>query len=222
MKKKKLMANKNVVITLLLVGLFSMNQSARAGNGWEYWSHYEVAGSINDNLDFRIKPEFRYNGDSGNHYYTYFDVGLDWKIKDWFILGPYYRHVNEKKKEDWKVEYRPHLNATFKWELLGLSFSDRNRLEYRIKEDKSFFRYRNKLMANLPKFTQFKIQPYIAEEPFYDFDANEVNKNRLYAGFDFNIAKKLKAGVYYIFESRKEKDGWTNVNVLGVDLSCNF
>lgn len=214
---------KIMLVALLLVGLFSVNKPAWAGNNWEYWSHYEVVGSINDNLDFKVKPEVRYNDNFSNHYYTHFDVGLDWKVKDWFILSPYYRHVNEKKNNDWKVEYRPHLNAIFKWKLLkALSFSDRNRLEHCIKEDKDVFRYRNKLTVKLPKFTRFKVQPYVAEEFYYDFDANELNKNRVYAGIDFKIVKNLKAGLYYILGSCKKEGDWIDNNILGTALKYNF
>jgi hypothetical protein len=210
------------LITLLLGGLFGVNKSAWAGNRWEYWSHCEAVVSVNDNLDFKVKPESRYNDDFSTHYYTHIDIGLDWKVKDWFILSPYYRHVNEKKEGDWKVEYRPHLNATFEWKLLGLSFGDRNRLEYCAKEDKGFFRYRNKLTVKLPKFTRLEIQPYVAEEPFYDFDENEMNKNRAYAGVDFKAVKNLKAGLHYIFESRKKSGKWTDANVLGTTLEYSF
>lgn len=213
--------NRIIIVALLLVSMFSINKSARAENDWEYWSHYEVASSINDNLGFKVKAEPRYKDHFSNHYRTHFEVDLDWKIKDWFILSPSYRHLNEKKG-DWKVEYRPQLNATLKWKLLGLGFSNRIRLEYRIKEDKKFFRYRNKLTIKLPKFTQLKIQPYIAEEPFYDFDANELNKNRVYAGVDFKVVKNLKASINYIFESRKKIGDWTNVNVLGTALKYSF
>ncbi len=213
---------KVMIVAISIVGLSNVYKSAWAENDWEYWSHYEVGGSINEDLDFRVKPELRYDDNFSNHYYTHFDIGLDWKVKDWFILSPYYRHVNEKKKGDWKVEYRPHLNAIFKWKLLGLSFDDRNRLEYRIKEDKEFFRYINKLTVKLPKVTQLKIQPYIAEEPFYDFDANELNKNRVYAGVNFKVVKNLKGGLYYILESRKSKEDWTNVGILASSLSYSF
>ena len=221
-EEEEFMANRTTIVALLLVSLFSTNKPAQAGNDWEFWSHYEVVSSVNDDLDFRVKPELRYNNDFSDHYYTHVDVGLDWKIKDWFILSPYYRHVEEKKSKDWTVEHRPHLSGTFKWELLGLSFCDRNMLEYRIKEDKESFRYRNKLTLSLPKVTRFGIRPYVTGEPFYDFDVGQFNKNRLYAGLAFKIAKNLKVGVYYILESRKKSSSWTNVNVLGVCLQYRF
>lgn len=206
--------------TLLLV--FRFASIAKADADWEYWSHYKVVGSINDNLDFKVNAGPRYNENFSNHYFTYFEIGVDWKFKDRFILSPYYRHINKKEKSDWKVEYRPNLNAAFKWKLLGLNFTNRNRLEYRIKEDKKFFQYRNKLTVKPPKFTQFKIQPYVAEELFYDFDANELSNNRIYTGVDFKVAKNLKAGIDYMLESRKRKERCTNVNVLETSLKYNF
>jgi len=216
------MRGKIFLLVFLVIGPFSINNPAGAGNDWEYWSHYEVVDSISDNLDFKVKPEFRFNNNLSNHYYTHIDIGLDWKVNDWFILSPYYRHVNEKKENDWKVEYRPHLSATFKWKHFGLNFNDRNQLEYRIKEDKKFFRYGNKLTVNLPKFTRFNLQSYFSEEFFYDFDANELNKNRVYAGVNFKIIKNLTGDFYYIFESRKKTDDWLDVNVLGTALKYNF
>ncbi|MFH1008404.1 MAG: hypothetical protein V1800_13030 [Candidatus Latescibacterota bacterium] len=64
---------KIMLAVLLLVGLFSINTSALAGlagNDWEYWSHYEVVGSISEDLDFKVKPELRYDDNFSNHYYT--------------------------------------------------------------------------------------------------------------------------------------------------------
>jgi len=59
----------------------------------------------------------------------------------------------------------------------------------------NFLRYRNKLTVKLPKVTKFEIQPYIAEEHFYDFGVDELNKNRVYAGVDFKIVENLKVGI---------------------------
>lgn len=211
-----------IVIVLPLFYLFCVSELLCAESDWEYWSHYEVVGSINDNMDFKVKPELRFNNDFSNHYYTHFEIGLDWKMKDLFILSPYYRHINKKMEDEWKVECRPHLNATFKWKVYWFSFTDRNRLEYRIKEDNKFFRYRNKLTIKIPKFSLLKIQPYIAEEIFYDFNANTMNKNRIYAGIDFKVFRNLRAGTYYILESSKKKGDLSNINVLGTTLKYSF
>lgn len=41
-------------------------------------------------------------------------------------------------------------------------------------------------------------------------------------GFHFKVVKDFKAGIYYIFESRKKKADWTNVNVLRTALNYSF
>jgi hypothetical protein len=212
---------KSSILPVLLCLLVSI-QLARAESNWEYWTSYGFTDSVSDNVTIKVAPELRYKGDFSDHYYTHIDMGLDWKINDWLVLGPYYRHVEEKKDGQWNVEYRPHFNVTLKANLLGLDISDRSRLEYRIKDDEDFFRYRNKLTLKLEKMTSLEIQPYIAEEPFYDFDANEVNKNRVYAGFGFTIFNKLKADINYILENRKKANHWTDVNVLALSLKYSF
>jgi len=208
---------------VLAVGfLVACGSPVRGGDDWEYWSSFEVSGAIDTGLNFKVKLEPRYNDNCGDHYYTAIDIGLEWKIRDWLVLSPHYLHVDEKKKGDWKVEDRPSLDAVLKWKLVGLSFSDRNRLEYRIKEDKNYFRYSNKLTLKFPTLTGLKIRGCLAEEPFYDFDVGALNKNRLYVGVDFKIVEHIGAGVYYIFESRKKNSEWTNVNIIRTTLKYNF
>lgn len=206
---------KTAIIILLLVGFVSLSDaSARAANDWEYWSQFEISHAITDRVVLKIKPELRYNEDFDHHYYSHVEVGCDWKISSWFVLGSYYRYIEERKKSEWKRESRPQLDATFKKTLFGLMFSDRNRLEYRDPEDRdAFFRYRNKFTVAFPPLTRLKGQFYIAEEPYYDFYADEWNKNRLYIGMEFRVVKNFKAGLTYILESRRKNRTWTNHNV---------
>ena len=216
------MSKKVVFTSMLITSIFLFNQPAWAESRLEYWTSLGFTESVNDKVTLTVAPELRYKGGMSNHYYTHFDIGFDWKVNNWLVIGPYYRHVEEKKNSDWKVEYQPNMNATVKFNLFGIDFSDRNRIEYRIKEDDDFYRYRNKLTAKFKKMTQFDIQPYIAEEPFYDFDADEFNKNRLYSGFSCTIFEKLKTDVYYILESRRSNNHWTEVNVFGINFRYPF
>jgi hypothetical protein len=216
------MEKKFLSIFFVLTCIFIHTQLSRAESNWEYWTNYGFTDSVSDNVSIKVAPELRYKGGFSGHYYTHIDIGLDWKINNWLVIGPYYRHVEEKKNGQWNVEYQPNINATLKADLSGLSVSDRNRLEYRIQDEKEFFRYRNKLTLKLKKMTSLEIQPYIAEEPFYDFDASEINKNRLYAGFGLTVFDKLKADINYILESRKKADHWVDVNVLVLSLRYSF
>lgn len=212
--------NRIKLVIFLLVSLFYISSFVFAED-WEYWSQYEVGGSINNNLCFKIKPELRFNNDLSN-YYRHFETGLDLKSYKSFALGLYYRIIYVEKNENWKVEHRPHINAELKWKTKGCSFSDRNRLEYRIEEKKESFRYRNRFMVQFPVFLKLKIQAYLALEPFYDFRANEINKNRAYAGFNCKVVGNFNAGIFYIIEGNLKEDDWENVNILGTTLKHNF
>ena len=84
-------------VILVAIGYLWYSQIAIAADDQEYWSQFEIVGSIANKLDFRVKPELRYNNDISDLYYVHFETGVDWKINNWLVLAPYYRHVNEKK-----------------------------------------------------------------------------------------------------------------------------
>lgn len=207
---------------LLLVGLLVISNLTWAEKDTEYRSGYEISGSITDDLAFKVKPEFRYNNDASTHHYSHFDIGLDWKVNKWFTLSPYYQYVNEEKNDTWGVEYRPHLDGTFSFKLFDWSLSDRNKMEYRIKEDAEFFRYANKLTIKTPKFTELELQPYVADEFFYDFNVDDWNKNTAFVGVDFKLIENFSGSVYYFVESNKKADVWTEVSGIGTTLKYSF
>ena len=87
----------------------------------------------------------------------------------------------------------------------------------------NYFRYRNKFTVKPSiEILPFGIQPYIADEAFYDFDAETLNANRLYGGFTFNITMSVKAEIYYMWQSKKSNDKWSDTHVLGTKLKFPF
>jgi len=202
--------------------LFLSTVFAFAGVDSEYWNDFNIRKSLADDLTLKLQYNFRFNESHTNNHYNHFDLGLDWEVNDWFVFGTAFRHVSTKKNGDWKRESRPHLNGTFKWKWGKLSFSDRNRFEFRIQEKENSLRYRNQLKVKGPKYTKYKIQPYVAVEPFYDFDKNDLNKNRFYGGVDFVPCKHIKLGVYYILEQRKSSGHWNEVNIVGTAVTYSF
>ena len=85
--------------------------------------------------------------------------------------------------------------------------------------------YRNKLSVRpLTSFTKYKIQPYIADETFFDSDSQELNRNRFYTGLSFNIFKHLKAELYYLWQRSKSSSSgkWTDYNVAGTKLKVSL
>lgn len=191
---------------------------------FQYWNTESVSWKTGD-LKLGLEEEFRLGDDAGNLYYNHTDLSAAYSgLADWFTLGINYRHILEDKDSDWKKENRPHLNATVKFKALDFGFSNRFRFEYRNREDaENYWRYRNKFSVKLPiKLTRLGIQPYMADEIFYDFDAETLNRNRLYGGISLDIIKGLSGQIFYLWETTEKSDKWNDAHVLGTKLKLSF
>ncbi len=219
-------SKKIVAFTLTAIFVLGTQLSFAFDDGdFQYWNTESVSWKVNEDLKVKLEEEFRFGDNAEDFYYQHSDLGLSYSgLASWLNLGINYRHIFEEKSSDWKVENRPHLNATVKWKLSDLSLSNRGRLEYRNREDAdNFYRYRNKFTIKTPfKFTKFEISPYIADEIFYDFDQETLNRNRLYGGVALKLIKSLKADIFYLWESTEKGSTWNDIYVLGTKLKLNF
>jgi len=192
---------------------------------FQYWNNESVSKKINDNWKLSFNQEFRWGDNASNPYYRHSDLGITYSgLAKWLDLTLSYRHITEERSGSWKVENQPNLNADVKWKLWDVAFGNKLRLEYRNREDAdNFWRYRNKLTIKAPfKLTKLEIQPYIADEIFYDFDVETLNKNRLFAGFSLKILKNLDGEIYHLWESSEKSDQWNDTHVLGTKLKFSF
>lgn len=217
---------KRYIITFILILSFSVSALAFENGDFQYWNSESLTWKVNKDWSASLEEEFRFGDNSGTLYYQHSDLGATYSgLAKWLDIGINYRQIFDIKKDNWDIEHRPHLNGTVKFDLYGFGLSNRSRFEYRIIEHKDDeLRYRNKSTIKLQKFTQFEIQPYIADEIFIDFDIGELNKNRTYFGFSFKVLKNLKAELFYLFQSdkKKDKDKWTSYNILGTKVKLQF
>ena len=211
---------------MLILIVFTSQPSYCFDDGdFQYWNTESISWKVNENFKMYLEEEFRSGDDGGNFYYQHSDLGLNFSgISDWVDVGISYRHIFEEKNSDWKVENRPHLNATVKCKLFDCSVSNRGRLEYRNREDaENFWRYRHKFTIKAPfKFSKFAIQPYLADEIFYDFDEETLNRNRLYSGVSLKLIKNLSADIFYLWESSEKSEKWNDLHILGTKLKISF
>jgi len=178
----------------------------------EYRGRLEVLAPVEKDLNLTVLTEVRSKNDLHTHNESHFDLGLDYTPTRWLAVGPGYRHVTEQVKDIWRVEHRPNLDVTFCWNLWGLGFSNRNRLEYRMLETREFLRYRFRIQAKMQPAGFRWLQVQLSDEPFYDFSAGEVNKNRFTAGFDVRVLSTIRLGFNYVVDSTKAGDKWVDLN----------
>ncbi|MFC1594345.1 DUF2490 domain-containing protein [Candidatus Omnitrophota bacterium] len=192
---------------------------------FQHWNTDSVSWKIDDDWKLTLEEEFRWGDNARNPYYQHSDLNAAFfGLAQWLDVSASYRQVYEEKGGGWKAENRPHMNATVKWKWSDFSFSNRGRFAYRNREDaENFWQFRNKFTIKLPfKLTELEIQPYIANEIFYDFNVNAYKRNRLSGGFAFKLLEHLKAELYYLWQSSEKNDDWNDTHVLGTKFKLSF
>ena len=192
---------------------------------FQVWNTDVEEFKINKDAKIALEEEFRWGNNASEFYYHHYDVGFFYDLQKWLNIGGGYRHIYELKKGEFKLENDPYVTTTLFWDLKGLKFDDRSRLEFRhFDYQDDSWRYRNKITAKLPwKFTKPEIQPYVSDEIFIGFSTiNELNQNRFSSGLSMNLTKNLKAEVYYMLQRTKSSGKWVDTNILGTKLKIAF
>lgn len=197
--------------------------TALASDEWEYKSKYVAEVKINDKLAVRVNPEFIFNDNISRFCEYNVDCGLDWKCRDWLVISPCLKLIEAKSGNEWKGEVRPDPDITLRWKGKNFKFDDRNRMEYRIREDRAnVWRYRNRIRVKHPvKLTRLEITPFVSNEIFWALDAGEINENEFGGGLSLKFTKYIQVTIDYLWKSKKD-DNWTNVNVLETELKASF
>ena len=204
--------------------LLPANSFAFDDRDFQLWNTKKVEVKINDSFKFKGEQEFRFGDDATDFYYNHTDVGFIYALNRYVSAELYFRHIYKKSHSEWKKEERPHIDATFKAVWQGFKFSDRPRFEYRIREDASDnWRFRNKITVKMPwKFTEWNINPYIADEIFVDLQDSKFTINRLYIGSGMHIIGSLYGDVYYLWQTEDKGSFWQDYYILGFKLGLKL
>lgn len=220
------MKKKICCMQLGLVLILAAYAYAYDDHDFQVWNTDSEEFKINKDSKITVEEEFRWGDNASEFYYHHYDVGYFYNVKKWLNVGGGYRHVYELKRGKFRPENEPYVTATVSLEEEGFAFESRNRLEYRhFDYQDDSWRYRNKFTLKFPwKFTELKIQPYVADEIYLGFgnSITELNQNRVSAGFAANLAKNIKAELYYMLVSAKSSGTWSDTNVLGTKLKLSF
>lgn len=192
---------------------------------WRFWNTDSIEGNLTEKLSAKIEGEFRFKDNMSEHYYTHADLSLAYNIVKWFDFGLGYRQIYNLKGADWKDTNYPHINGTVKWNWADWKFSDRVRFAYAMPQDAvDYWEFRNLFVIKSPwKITPLKLNPYISDEVFYNFDLSEWTENRAIIGIELPIIKENIIGkLYYMYDSKKSSGIWDNYNTLGTEIKIKF
>ncbi len=211
-----------------ILGCLALGVAWLAGSGWaddaQLWLNQSIRVKLADDWQASVAQEFRFTDGMADFTVYFVEGGASGRLSSWFDVGMFYRQQYERSSGRWLEENRPYVEGTLRWKWADIPFSDRNRIEYRVREDRTdMMRYRNRLMIESPKrWTQWKICPYAADEIFIDSDAGELNRNRVYVGVKAQPLSWLTAEVYGLWEASKTGNDWASTHVLGVKTGFAF
>lgn len=221
------MRNKIAVCLVAVVIQFTSAVSYAFQDGdFQVWHTENQDVKFYKDAKLTVEEEFRWGDGASDFYYHHYDFGLAYSANKNIDLGVNYRQVYDKKGNKFLEENRPHINITLKSDdLYGFKLEDRNRFEYRhFRYQSDFCRYRNKFTVKYPvTVCKVNLEPYVADEVFVDLkDKGGLSRNRFYAGLGVNLTKNVKAEAYYLLQSTKSSNVWTDANVLGTKLKIAF
>ena len=172
------------LLTLLFIAL---PLTARVNSDWGSSHNLLVKASLSEDW-FLIS---RSNLASKDHFESYFlgytGIGLGYQHSNNWSLRTGYRQAWFKIAEEWKPEYRPYIESYYADFYEGFRWTSRTRFEFRFFDHKDeYTRLRQEFTLTAPwKFTPLKLQPYIEEEVFYNFEKEWVEANWLGGGLSF-------------------------------------
>ena len=245
---------KQMRLRLILGAVVAASVAMAEDGDAQLWLKVYAEGKLPNGFSAAVEEELRYQDDMSEFYdeETLFMVKND--VTDWLNIGLGYRVVQERKNKAvytaktaddgskkysavgdgdhyWQKEERPTVDVTLKHKIDQWSLDDRNRFEWRMKDDgkDAYLRYRNRLRVRSPwKWTEFKLNPYAYAEGFIEdkdglSGSDMFNRYRLATGISGQLAKNIKSGLYVMMQSdRAAEGGWDRFGVAGVEMGVSF
>jgi Protein of unknown function (DUF2490) len=168
---------------------------------------------IGMSFDFYVKPIVKLR--------RVFSADLDDSKSRLLLISPGYRYLPASSSPE---ENRFLLDATGRLPLkIGLSVSDRNRVEFRFIAGVYSWRYRNLITIDRPvHMKHYVLGPYASAEVFYDSRYSKWSETALTAGSTFPVCRWLQLDVYYEHDNETGKVPNQQVNVFGAKANLFF
>ncbi len=225
---------KHTILRMLILVVSGLAPgSLYASDPWEFWLKGKLVAKASEN--FRVSAELTSKIDEhGNNFHKASDFGLSYLgAAQWLDLGVYYKTIFHKidipgQEDVWQHENRPHLNATARFELFGLTFSDRVQIEYNSFEDLGDYgTFRNQISINPPNYLEplrerkvlkdERVRPFASYEIFITSE-NGVSKHRFKGGVSVKCTKRVFTDLYYMRQEQANFDSGTNIAGLTLKL----
>ena len=218
-----------ILISLILIFAFSaLSQSILPERDSQFWIDTQITIPLKKSKDKkieRISLIFYGSLRAGRNLQALIDerigVGVEFRFNRFLTFTPNYIYraaqpLPGKKEYESRLRFDVGLEKKFK----HFSIKDRNRIEQRFRNSRvNSTRYRNKFQFTIPVKKDDKeiFAPFVATEPFYEFQLNRWTRNELTFGVAKKFNSNLTAEFFYLLQNNRG-NLLRNVNVAGVNL----
>lgn len=200
-------------------------------NDTQFWSDAQVSfplikkkdakGKEIEKLSFFVSGTLRVGRNVSHLTDERIGAGFDITLNKYVTLTPSYLYrAGQPFANRKEYEHRLRFDVSLEKKWSKFSLKDRNRIEYRIRHSRSdSVRYRNKIQLKIPVKDDGKeiFAPFVATEPFYDFQAEAWTRNELSTGISKKFTSNASADIFYMWQ-RNRGNVLKNLNIIGVSL----
>jgi hypothetical protein len=177
------------------------------------WSKFKIS----------LQEEFRFKDEGSSFFYQFTDLQLKYSVSKYFDVFGDYRLIFKQKEGEWDQSnvLMPGFTIKYPTEKFG-KFEIRTRAEAGVDLSPVTWALNVQPKYNTPwKWTRFDLNPYVANEMFFDIRNDmEYTVNRIRAGVDMKLSKKVSASVGYYYETAFDKK--TDANVVSAAVKFEF
>jgi hypothetical protein len=167
----------------------------------------------------RLWNDVRFNRRRDGLHQAFVRVGPLFDLTPWLFVGVHFTVYADKLATGaFDEERRGELEPNFHFRWGKFTFNDRNRLEYRWRESRDEFRYRNQLRVNYAP-EKARWIPFLWDEILVPLAAEGWLQNRLMGGVGFMTSPSTRLEVGYMLRSREEPFGWEHDHIAVAYLS---
>lgn len=215
-----------ITICLVIADSNALAQQVGEDDGGDSETQYrpEIAFRINIYKDLETTIETRAIVRRGtDEFRDRYSLTYTWQPSKYIEIEPEYLFQAEREtRGETEFEHRLRFFVTGilpykKWRL-----SNRNLIERRYIEGEKSFRYRNRPQLER-EFTVRgkKFNAYVLDEAYYDSRVRTWRFNRVYAGVERDLNKRLSTEIYY-FRQNGKTDLSPDLHVIGTELSVRL
>jgi hypothetical protein len=204
-------------------------------NDTQFWNEITVSkpiikdqdkkGKVFDRVSIFFNGTLRFGNKIKNLIDERIGFGFDLKINRFLTLTPSYLYRSFKATlNSREFESRLRFAATLEKKWKKFAIKDRNLIEYRLRNSRTdSTRYRNKFTFSYSVLKDDKelFAPFVADEPYYDFNAKRWTRNEFSAGITRKFTKNFSADFYYLYQKNRSGTPRT-VNAVGINLKLKL